>query len=765
MATVNFPTTRLNSDDSSWTDDDPLQEGDQITRNSIVFEWNGSAWIKLTVFDLDRIPDLSTDKITSGTFNTSRIPSLATSKITSGTFDADRIPNLDASKITTGTIASARLSLTASDIPSLAASKITTGTIASARLSLTASDIPNLATSKITSGTFDADRIPNLDASKITSGSFDADRIPNLSASKITSGTIASARLSLIASDIPSLATSKITSGTFSTERLVAGGTDNQVLTRTSSGMAWEDSQGITQTTADTRYLRLNGNSTLTGSGNNTALLIDGSGTTSASVFNIRTNSTGSQKAFQASREGQNLAFVSFEGSLGGDNNKPGIAMGSGTGGRDVHLYRDAANTWKMPDKLIVNELEIDSSATLSTTQGNLGIEAFARTGNSTTLTPAKLASGGTENQVLTRTSTGMAWSNSGVVTTFISLTDTPSSFTANQFAKVNSDGDAIVFSALAAGDIPSLATSKITSGIFSVDRIPNLSASKITSGTIASARLSLTASDIPSLAASKITSGTIASARLSLTASDIPSLAASKITSGTIASARLSLVASDIPNLDAGKITSGTFSTSRIPNLNANKITSGTIASARLSLLTSDIPSLSASKITSGSFDADRIPNLDASKITGGTFNTSRIPSLATSKITSGTFDADRIPNLDASKITTGTIASARLSLTASDIPSLAASKITSGTFSTERLAADDIDDPITGTVGTAITDIIVPEATGDPTPTYSVVGTLPSGIEFNTSTRVISGTPNLLELVLLLLELPIVKVLMIGL
>ena len=54
-----------------------------------------------------------------------------------------------------------------------------------------------------------------------------------------------------------------------------------------------------------------------------------------------------------------------------------------------------------------------------------------------------------------------------------------------------------------------------------------------------------------------------------------------------------------------------------------------------------------------------------------------------------------------------------------------------------------DNTGDAQTWTVGTAITSITVPEADGDPTPTYSVVGTLPAGIAFDTTTRVLSGTP----------------------
>ena len=54
----------------------------------------------------------------------------------------------------------------------------------------------------------------------------------------------------------------------------------------------------------------------------------------------------------------------------------------------------------------------------------------------------------------------------------------------------------------------------------------------------------------------------------------------------------------------------------------------------------------------------------------------------------------------------------------------------------------ADDTGNAQSWTQGTAITPITVPEATGSPTPTYAAVGTLPAGIAFNTTTRVISGT-----------------------
>ena len=55
----------------------------------------------------------------------------------------------------------------------------------------------------------------------------------------------------------------------------------------------------------------------------------------------------------------------------------------------------------------------------------------------------------------------------------------------------------------------------------------------------------------------------------------------------------------------------------------------------------------------------------------------------------------------------------------------------------------ADDTGTPQTWTRDQATTSITVPAATGTPTPTYSAVGTLPTGISFDSTTRVLSGTP----------------------
>ena len=55
----------------------------------------------------------------------------------------------------------------------------------------------------------------------------------------------------------------------------------------------------------------------------------------------------------------------------------------------------------------------------------------------------------------------------------------------------------------------------------------------------------------------------------------------------------------------------------------------------------------------------------------------------------------------------------------------------------------SDDTGNAQSWTQDSAITPITVPQATGNPVPSYAAVGSLPTGISFNTGTRVISGTP----------------------
>ena len=55
----------------------------------------------------------------------------------------------------------------------------------------------------------------------------------------------------------------------------------------------------------------------------------------------------------------------------------------------------------------------------------------------------------------------------------------------------------------------------------------------------------------------------------------------------------------------------------------------------------------------------------------------------------------------------------------------------------------SDATGDAQTWSIGNTISDVVVPAASGTPTPAYAVRGSLPAGLSFNPSTRTISGTP----------------------
>ena len=64
-----------------------------------------------------------------------------------------------------------------------------------------------------------------------------------------------------------------------------------------------------------------------------------------------------------------------MNGRLGGSNDNPGIAAGTGSGPRDAQLWRSAANTWYTPDTFHVAVLDVDAAGQASS-RTNLGIDA-----------------------------------------------------------------------------------------------------------------------------------------------------------------------------------------------------------------------------------------------------------------------------------------------------------------------------------------------------------------------------------------------------
>ena len=175
---------------------------------------------------------------------------------------------------------------------------------------------------------------------------------------------------------------------------------------------------GITQTQGDARYVRLTG-ATMTGllrvdiDGNNTGFEVFQVDGTNKPAFFIRTNNSGDQKAFQLGRDGQGSAWCSFEGNLGGVG--PGLALGPGSSGRDVRLYRSAANTLRIPDTVHVNALNIEggpSNTEIGYVDGVTSPIQAQIDGKPDDLTDLDdTPSGyGTDGQVLTSTGSGTAW-------------------------------------------------------------------------------------------------------------------------------------------------------------------------------------------------------------------------------------------------------------------------------------------------------------------------------------------------------------------
>ena len=90
----------------------------------------------------------------------------------------------------------------------------------------------------------------------------------------------------------------------------------------------------------------------------------------------IHPDNTGNgQRPFNARRDGESDYFE-VNGRLGGTNDNPGIAFGTGSGARDARLWRGGANLLESDDALQVDELRI--GGTVATTRTNLGLGTAA---------------------------------------------------------------------------------------------------------------------------------------------------------------------------------------------------------------------------------------------------------------------------------------------------------------------------------------------------------------------------------------------------
>jgi hypothetical protein len=402
------------------------------------------------------------------------------------------------------------------------------------------------------------------------------------------------------------------------------------------------------------------------------------------------------------------------------------------------------SNTLNIRTELGLGNVTNESKATMFT--------SAALTGTPTTTTAA---AGTNTTQIASTAFVNTAIANNSPNYEVINVTDINVSGTATGISKsmvglgnVENKSAATIIGEITASDIPSLATSKITSGTFANARIAESNVTQHQSAlSIAATQITgeFDSPHIPKLSTEDITTGTFADARIA--ASNVTqhqaalSIGASQLT-GTLDSPR-------IPKLSTGDITTGTFADARIAESNVTQHKAAAFASAALTG-TPTAPTASAgtntTQIATTAYTTTAISNLVDSA--PGTLNTlneiaaalndspaqiDNILSAVGQRLVIGNNLSDlnnagtARTNLGLGNVENKSAATIIGEITAGDIPSLAASKITSGVFDSPRIPKLSTTDITTGTFADARI------AASNVTQHLGTAGTLDVGISEN--------------------------------